>query len=136
RPDDPPRFFPENSTCRFCDRVTFVEVKKPWLGKPQESIVASTPDEWSSHLARKQTLGVRLVRQPQNHPQFSDRMTAGFVGGGGHWMLGARYPASTDYWMARWEVWNRDAPEQRIWRVTYGLVASQAGSPEPDPKAP
>jgi hypothetical protein len=37
-------------------------------------------------------------------------------------MLAARDPASTDYWMARWEVWNQNAPNRRIWRVTYGLV--------------
>jgi hypothetical protein len=121
----PSKFFPDNSTCTFCDRVSFVEVKKSWLSKPRETLVADTPDEWFEYLARKQTLGVRLVHQRQNDPRISDRMSAGFVGGGGFWALGVRYPASTDYWRARWEVWNQNAPEQRIWRVTYGLVAKQ-----------
>ena len=133
RSGKPTGFFPDNSTCRFCDRISFIENRKSWIGKPHENLVASTPDDWFRHLAQKQTLGVRLLRRSQNHPQFPDRMTAGFVGGGGDWMLGARYPASTGYWMARWEVWNRDAPEQRIWRVTYGLVESRPDPPGPGP---
>jgi hypothetical protein len=35
--------------------------------------------------------------------------------------------------MAHWEVWNQNAPHQRIWRVNYDLVASQAGSPPVGP---
>src|SRR5271157_2741865 len=123
------RFFPDNSTCTFCDRISFVEVKKPWLGRPRETVVAPTPDDWFKYLAGKQTLGVRLIHQLQNDPRVSDRMTAGFVGGGGRWMLAVRYLNSIDYWMARWEVWNQNASERRIWRVTYGLVATAPPSP-------
>lgn len=28
----------------------------------------------------------------------------------------------SEFWIARWEVWNQKAPERRIWRVTYGRV--------------
>ena len=28
----------------------------------------------------------------------------------------------SEFWASRWIVWNKDAPERRIWRVTYGLV--------------
>jgi hypothetical protein len=58
-------------------------------------------------------------------------MSAGFVGGGGQWVLAVRCQGATDYWMARWEVWNQNAPEQRIWRVTYGLVARDRAPPDP-----
>jgi hypothetical protein len=119
----PSRFFPDNSTCKFCDRISFVEIKKSWLGKPSERTVAETPDAWFAYLAARKASGVRIFRQARNDPRISDRMSAGFVGGGGDWMLAVRCPSATEYWMARWEVWNQNAPEQRIWRVTYGLVA-------------
>ena len=40
----------------------------------------------------------------------------------------------SEYWVARWKVWNQDAPEQRIWRVTYARVdqGSTTNSPPPD----
>lgn len=126
--DERLKFFPDNSTCTFCDRISFVEVRKPLIGRQREIVVADTPEEWFKYLARKKALGVRLIRESNNDPRISDRMTAGFVGGGGTWMLEVRYPDSTDLWMARWEVWDQNAPGRRIWRVTYGLVASRPGS--------
>jgi hypothetical protein len=54
-------------------------------------------------------------------------MTAGFVGGGGSWYMEVLRPKNqSDFWLARWEVWNQEAPEQRIWRVTYGRVSKGA----------
>jgi hypothetical protein len=125
----PSRFFPDNSTCKFCDRVSFVEVKKSWLGKPSERTVTENPDAWFAYLAARKAVGVRLLREAHDNPAISDQMSAGFVGGGGQWMLGVRYPDNTEYWMARWEVWNQQAPDQRIWRVTYGLVARDRSPP-------
>jgi hypothetical protein len=127
----PSRFFPDNSTCTFCDRISFVELKKSWIGKPSEKTVAETPDAWFSYLVERTASCVHIVRQPRNDPGIADRMSAGFVGGGGKWMLAVRCPTATDYWMARWEVWNPDAPEQRIWRVTYGLVGRDQAAPAP-----
>src|SRR4051812_22401872 len=126
-------FFPGNSTCKFCDSITFVETKRSWTGTMRESVIAATADKWFAHLARKQALAVRLVHETKNDPRISDRMSAGFVGGGGSWMLAVRYLASTEYWMARWQVWNQKAPEQRIWRVTYGLVARAQEAPNAAP---
>jgi len=90
--------------------------------------IAATPDEWFGYLQQREALGIRLIHQSQNNPEISDRMSAGFVGGGGIWTLGVRYRGATEYWMARWELWNKDAPEQRIWRVTYGRVGRQVGT--------
>src|SRR5437867_6825594 len=74
-----PRFFPANSTCQFCDRVTFVEVVKPLFGKQKEIEIAKSPDEWFSLLKGKGARGIRLMRNAQNQPQISDRMSAGLV---------------------------------------------------------
>jgi hypothetical protein len=127
-----PRFFPDNSTCQFCDRITFVEIKNTLIGKRREVSIAATPDEWFRYLKKREALGIRLIHQRQNYPGISDRMSAGFVGGGGIWALGVRFRGATEYWMARWEVSNQDVPERPIWSVTYGKVGRQPGTVSSD----
>jgi hypothetical protein len=120
-----PKFSPQNSTCQFCDSIKFVQLKKPLLGlgKVKEVLVANTPDAWIADLRKRDATTIRLTRAPQNNPQISDRMSAGFVGGSGTWMMEVlRSNGRSEFWAARWNVWNKDAPERRIWRVTYGLI--------------
>ncbi len=122
-------FFPENSTCTFCDRVNFVELQKSLFGKTKEKEVAKTPDDWFVYLKASGCRGIRLSRTPQNAPHIPDRMSAGFVGGGGTWVMEVLFPNNrSEYWVARWEVWNQNAPGNRIWRVTYGRVSAGATS--------
>lgn len=120
-------FFPNNSTCMFCDGVAFVALKKSLLGKPKEKELAKTPDEWFNLLKISGAKGVRLLQSPQKEPNISDRMSAGFVGGGRIWSMEVLLPRDhSEYWVARWKVWNQNAPEQRIWRVTYARVSSES----------
>jgi hypothetical protein len=117
-------FLPANSTCQFSERVTFVTLGKSLLGKLNETKLADSPEAWFSHLKACEALGIRLWRAPQNNPGLSDRMSAGLVGGGGTWTMEILLPGDTsEQWVARWEVGSRDAPDQRIWRVTYGRVS-------------
>jgi hypothetical protein len=117
-------FFPKNSTCMFCDRVTFITFKKTFLGKSKEREIAKTPDEWFKFLKAAGAAGLRVSRTRQNDPHFSDRKLAGLVGGGGTWSMEVLLPKNrSEFWVARWEVWNQNAPEQRIWRVIYGRVS-------------
>jgi hypothetical protein len=53
-------------------------------------------------------------------------MSAGFVGGGGRWLLALTSDEGKNFWEASWEVGNQNAADQRIWRVRYGLVAEHA----------
>lgn len=121
---DRPSFFPSHSTCKYCDRVTFAELGTSPLGEQCEDVIAQSPDGWFEYLERKGALRVSVVREPQDRPLISDRNSAGFVGGGGVWMLAVRHADVTNYWVSRWDVWNREAPEKRIWRVSYVLVGS------------
>lgn len=125
RASSPSDFFAGNSTCQFCDAVTFVRLGKSWLGKAKEELVAEAPARWFERLRGEKTRGLRLVRETGSGP-LSDRTSAGFVGGGGDWFIetvGA--DAKSRFWIARWKVWNQAAPDRRIWRVTYGLVAER-----------
>jgi len=115
-----PAFFPANSTCRFCDRIRFVETRKPLLRKARQVVVAETPDGWIAQLRSRRATGLRLIRTAQDNPGISDRLSAGFVGGGGNWMLELPKPTGlSEFWAARWEVGDKNAPERRVWRVSY-----------------
>lgn len=115
-------FSPQNSTCAFCDSIAFIAGGPLKDGERQTITVADTPDRWFAYLAQKNTIGLRLLQKAQNHPQISDRMSAGFVGGGRQWKIEAlRRDGSSDFWFSKWEVWNKNAPENKIWKVTYGL---------------
>jgi hypothetical protein len=119
-------FFPGNSTCQFCEYIRFV---RPPLGSSGHSAswttVANTPDEWLAREARPGRSAL-LVHDRVDDPRFPDRMSAGFVGGGGRWLLALTAHGRMDAWEANWEVGNQEAADQRIWRVRYGLVAENA----------
>ncbi|HEY7610598.1 MAG TPA: hypothetical protein VIF14_15305 [Alphaproteobacteria bacterium] len=120
-------FFPANSTCRYCDRVEFVALAPAPNGEMEAAPVASTPGAWFAHLAASGVTGLLLAHAPRGRPLVADRMSAGFVGGGEVWAIEALHAGGRcEVWHDRWEVWNRTAPERRIWRVTYGRVESAA----------
>ncbi len=123
-----PRFFPDNSTCQFCDRVEFVELRHGLRGKAKEHAVAAAPDDWFEVLRSEGAQGLRLDHESSGDPRLDDRMSAGFIGGGERWSIAtlSRAPNSA-LWMARWTVWNQQAPANRIWRVTYGKVGEADG---------
>ena len=106
-------------------RIDYVcRIPKAAGGEPMEFVVARTPDEWISHLRDRGATAARLVRKAQNDPRISDRMSAGFVGGGGLWQMELpQNDGQSEFWASRWEVGDKNAPERRIWRVTYALIA-------------
>ena len=123
---DTPQFFPSNSTCRFCDSIDFFESETDAFGKPSRKIVAESPDEWIHALPLREVDGVRLVFSPRNDPDISDRLSAGFIGGGHVWrMVVLRDDGMSEFWSADWHVWNQKAPNRRIWRVSYSLDSTE-----------
>ena len=124
-------FFPGNSTCQYCDSLTWVELKKNLFGNSKEKAVALTFEEWIARLRKSGATAIRLQHESRNNPTISDRMSAGFVGGGGYWNMEVlRADGQSDFWAARWVVWNKQAPGDRIWRVTYGLLNSAGTRPD------
>jgi hypothetical protein len=118
-------FFPSNSTCKFCEYIRFVRRRSGWFGKSGTWVTeAPTPDSWSTNEAGPGTSAL-ILHQPVDDPRVSDRMSAGFVGGGGSWLLVTTSGKSSNAWKAAWEVGDRNAANQRIWRVNYGLVAEE-----------
>jgi hypothetical protein len=127
-----PHFFPDNSTCAGCDRVEFVELRRRLFGEAKEHAVAATPDDWFELLKREGTLRLRLDYESSAQSDLDDRMSSAFVGGGGQWTIKTHSRGSSSaVWMARWVVWNQEAPGNRIWRVTYGKVGEGKALPPP-----
>lgn len=125
-----PRFFPDHSTCTFCDWVKFFRASRTLFGTMRREEVAGSPDAWFTHLKAANISAIYLSCTPQHHAKISDRMSAGFVGGGGFWAMEAAQPNGTRaVWVSRWEVWNRNAPQRRIWRVSYRGGSATRSSP-------
>jgi hypothetical protein len=78
---------------------------------------------WHAALKGAGTRGFRLHHVRQNHPKFADRMTVGFVGGGGRWLIEAAGDERADLWEAGRRIGDRNDPEQKIWEVTHARVA-------------
>ncbi len=117
------KFFPDNSTFKFCEFVNFVVLEKRFFRNTREVVVAKTPQEWFGLLKASEAQGIRLVHGPSGDPRAEDRKTEAFVGGGALWCLEVEFPRDRRAcWFPRWVVGNQDAPDQRIWRVNYGRL--------------
>jgi hypothetical protein len=122
---DVPEFFPSNSTCQFCDRISFVAQRKGLLGRFRATENFDSPDEWIAALPVRRVKGIRLDCRPRNAPTLSDRMSAGFVGGGRRWAMELMCGnGQSEFWADDWHVWNQNAPDRRIWRVTYSEIGA------------
>jgi hypothetical protein len=119
----PADFYPRNSTFRFCKAVRFMDLQREAGGGP-ESPFAADPDAFFQRLKAEGFLGLRVFHAPSQGSAVPDRMTVGFMGGGGRWLLEAIGPKTSDLWQARWSLGNQNDPEQKIWDVAYGRVAA------------
>ena len=126
----PLNFTADHSTSKFCNAIEFKEVAKSGK-REQEKMLAGSVAEWLPYLKKEGISQLRLEYASSNNTDLSDRMSAGFVGGGGRWLIIAeRTDGKPDVWEPRWEVTREKDPNQRIWTVTYGLIAKQFSVPQ------
>lgn len=118
------KFFPSNSEFTFCEYVNFVYLNEV-DGRLEEKPFAKNPQDWFEKIESEGVSALRLIYGPSGNKDISDRMTVGFIGGGGRWLIETISPTGSDYWEARWEVGNKDHPEKLIWQVTYGRIATK-----------
>jgi len=126
-----PFFSIENSTAKFCNEICFIDwVKSGWLDKRFRGrkeyygkAIASDFNSWINYLKRENVKRLYLHYVSSNNPKIIDRMTAGFVGGGGRWLIEAYKGNSSDFWEAKWEVKKKNEGDNRIWRVTYARIS-------------
>jgi hypothetical protein len=113
-------FFPDNSTFTFCERINFNLKEKTLFRNKKQSEVAENPDIWFKRLRSLKAEGIYLTRQPRNVLNLPDRTSVSGIGGGEIWTMVVVLPdGRSEKWQEKWEIGNRDAPDKRIWRVTY-----------------
>ena len=120
-------FYPSNSTFQFCNEISFVDVKKFYRVKEKE--IAATPDHWFAYLKESNCRRLSLWCAPTSNPQLPDHISVAFVGGGGDWYIRSGFINHADYWLGRWEVTDQNAPDNRIWKVTYVKVSAKQKLP-------
>ncbi len=130
-------FYPHHPAFMFCEWVRFVAFQSQ-DGTWGETRFADDPVAWLTRMQQEGVYGLRLVYEPSDQTDFSDRMTVAFIGGGGHWFIEAIHPSGSDFWKARWNIGDQDHPDRLIWQVTYGcLLRHQQTAPlDARPPAP
>lgn len=132
----PADYYPANVAFNFCNQVDFRYLAtEPDAAQPTETVVAADPPAWLHLLRQQGCQQLRLAYYPSGGNQLSppDYKLAGFVGGGGTWLLAALAGPHADYWASRWEVTRPKDPDQLIWAVSYGRMAS---GPRPSTELP
>ena len=123
-----PDYYPANPAFKFCNRVDFRYLSPGTdLAPAPETVVAPDPVAWLRLLQQQGCQQLSLCYRPSGGNQLNtpDYKLAGFVGGGGSWLLEAASGARADYWADRWKVTQPNDPDQLIWGVSYGRVATR-----------
>ena len=126
-------FYPGNSTFTFCEFVRFVDLPLP-NESTAEKTYAPDPAAWFTRLKQDGVRALRMAYLPSEQIKLGEkpvaaRMLAGFIGGGGRWVIEAVKLSSSDYWEGRWQVGDKNHPDRKIWRVTYGRISRNQPSP-------
>ena len=122
RGHDVDAFYPTNSTFQFCNTVEFLVLNPAKSGFTEETL-ADSPIKWLAFLKNKNCARLKIAHVPTPNPETPDHQLAGFIGGGGRWILESVYKIDSDFWEARWQGNNPNAPDKKIWRVSYGAIA-------------
>lgn len=119
----------ERSTFAFCQAVRFVDPGPRGLLRRRDVAVAGDPDRW---LADRRGGGrLRIHAVPGGREGLPDRQGVGFVAGGPRWLIEVAGTSGSALWKGLWKVAHRDAPDRRIWTVTYLLLDRAAHPPAP-----
>lgn len=125
----------EHPSFIFENKVEFLFYKKHFFSKPTWHQYADNPINWLKKLKDDGCTEIRLIFQADNSTTLSgskvpDYKLASFVGGGGNRFIQTVFQTHSDLWQSREEVTDRDAPNNRIWTVSYGRVAVKQQTPE------
>lgn len=117
-------YFPGNTVFQHCTMVDFRDFRSSlFSSKPVESISANNPIDWFKLLKKEGCTKLRLYYQSATKTEFGpEYMLAGFAGGAGIWLIETDFDNYSHYWQKRWQVTNKDAPDNKIWTVDYARV--------------
>jgi hypothetical protein len=116
-------YYPKNSVFQYFKNVDFYKLKK--------IIVGNDPIEWFQYLKKDECKKLKVFYQHSKQEKLKDYMAAGFVGGGGQWLIESVYSDYSDFWSGQWRVENRSDPDSKIWLVSYEAISRRNEVDEP-----
>jgi hypothetical protein len=112
-------FWPEALVFRFSKSCDFRSVEGE-----RDELIAADPLAWFEMLRAQKCRGLRLHQRPRRRgPKqtlpVSDRMLAGFVGGGPAWLIEQLGAGDSAIWQGVDRLGDRREPARKIWLHTY-----------------
>ncbi len=120
-------YFPYHQTFAFCQSVRFVDLQESGEEMKEEAF-ATDPEFWFEKLKEAGVRQFRIRYIASHDPEMSNRLTVGYPGGGGRWLIETLKPQGSDFWEGHWEA---PAKAGGKWQVTYARVQKNAELPEP-----
>jgi len=111
-------FWPSANVFKYCKYVHFLDGGE----------TLADPPAWFAALKASGVSGLRLHHVAGKQAIGSDRELAGFVGGGGRWLIEAIAPQASAIWEAGWRVAPKDE-HGSIWEVEYRCIAPHSPRP-------
>ena len=111
--------FFNNSTAQFCKKIEFIQLKKKLFGKVEEKVIYNNPNTFFNELNSPLTQYNLYYVPVEPRDGLEERITAGFVGGGGKWILLSTNEDGTTDWTSYWNVIDQNNPNKKIWGVKY-----------------
>lgn len=104
----------------YCNKVLF---HIPVVGH-EHQYSTQAPIDWFISLKYRGVKEVKLFYKAIPNQNIPERMSAGFVGGAGVWMVEVVLEGKSEFWYSKWEVDEdqRKLGSNRIWTVTYKLA--------------
>ncbi|MCU0847547.1 MAG: hypothetical protein MUD12_06635 [Spirochaetes bacterium] len=109
-----------NTTLRFCNMVRFI-----YYVNNNEAIISKSASEWFSFLKNN---NVKYLKLHYESVKKEDRNLAGFVGGGGRWLVEAKKDNGSDFYEGTWKVTDPNNINKKIWSVSYGRIVANLDS--------
>lgn len=107
-----------NTTLKYCSTLSFIDTTLSFSNK----LLASNPQLWFAHLKKDSCKKLKLRYNHSNESQMKDFESAGFVGGGGEWLIEAVYNDHSDYWNCSEYVVEPESKGDRIWNTVIKKV--------------
>ncbi len=111
---------------KFHRSVEFWGANRKLLSKKLElKLISTDPDEWVNDQIQSGVTRASLVYRPSPKGTREDRKTAGFVGGGGKFLLVLHRKTDAELWHSMTRVEDKDHPE-RIWKTGFFFAGKQS----------
>jgi len=110
------------------DYVGFAFQRDCVFSDKDKVVLASDPNAWIESL-RSRCSGLWLHCVPRAG---DDRLNSAFLGGGPRWIIEAVQQGGSELWEGEDRIEKPDAPDRRIYRVTYTRIATGWTRPRPN----